>query len=252
MGFLDFFDVSLIQLLAVLAVALIVGMNKAGISGITLLIIPIMAAVWGGRQSTGLMLLLLIAGDVFAVKAYYKGASWSEIRSLLPAAILGVALGAATGRFIDDRQFKMLIAVTVIIGLALMLYREIRGTSFAIPQNRALVFLVGVVCGFTSMIGNAAGTIFAVYLLAKNLDKKTYLGTVAVYFLSVNLIKLPVQVFLWHSLTWRIALLVLLAVPLVFAGIRFGIWLVKKLNERAFRYLIMGMTTISAIRLFFP
>jgi hypothetical protein len=251
MDILQFFDISLLQLLAVFFVAIFVGMNKAGLSGITLVTIPIMAAVWGGRQSTGLMLLMLIMGDMFAVKAYYHGVRWDEIRGLLPAAVIGIAIGAFTGHIINDRQFKILIAVVVIVCLALMIYREMKGANFQVPHSRWFVFLVGMVSGFASMVGNAAGPIFAVYLLAIGLNKKNYLGTSAVFFFIVNLIKLPIQVFVWHSLTWKIALLVLLAVPVIFGGTRLGIWLIRKLNEKAFRYMILGLTVISAVRLFF-
>jgi hypothetical protein len=251
MGVLDFFGISLLQLLAVFFVALIVGLNKAGFSGITLVAIPVMATIWGGQQSTGLMLLLLISGDFFAVRTYYKGTRWDEIKRLLPAAVVGIVLGALTGSFINDRQFKFLIATLVLVCLALMVYREWKSAGFTAPRQFWIVFLVGVASGFASMVGNAAGPIFAVYVLAIGLNKKNYLGTTAVFFAIVNLIKLPIQIFVWQSVTWKIALLVALAIPLVYVGIRAGIVLVRRLNEKAFRWVILGMTALSAIRLFF-
>ncbi|NLM78311.1 MAG: sulfite exporter TauE/SafE family protein [Ruminococcaceae bacterium] len=251
MDILAYFDITMLQLVMVFVVALFVGLNKAGLSGITLVVIPLMAAVWGGRQSTGLMLLMLLTGDLFAVRAYYKGVVWTELRALLPAAVAGIGLGALTGQIINDHQFKLLIAIVVILCLGLMIFREISGTQFKVPHNALFIFMVGMLSGFSSMVGNAAGPIFAVYLLAIGLNKKNYLGTSAVFFFIVNLLKLPIQIFVWHSLTWKVALLVLLTLPLVFAGIRLGIWLVTKLNEKTFRWLILGLTAVSAVRLFF-
>lgn len=251
MGFLAFFDVTLFQLVAILFVALLVGMGKAGLSSTVIVAIPILAAIWGGRQSTGLMLLLLLLGDLFAVKAYHRGTRWDEMKKLIPAAFLGILAGAVTGNFISDQHFKMLIAVVVLVCLLLMLYQEYKGADFKVPQNRFFAFLTGILSGFASMIGNAAGPIFAVYLLAIGLNKKNYLGTVAVFFFIVNLLKLPIQVFVWQSIQWQSALLVLLAVPLVYAGIRLGFWLIARLNERHFRYLMLAMTFVAAIRLFF-
>ena len=251
MSILQYFDITLIQLLAIFFVALFVGMNKAGLSGITMVTIPVFAAVWGGRQSTGLMLLMLIMGDLFAVRAYYKGVRWDEIRSLLPPALAGIAIGAFTGHIIDDHQFKILIAVVIIACLILMIWRESKGTQFQVPHGRWFIFLIGISSGFASMVGNAAGPIFAVYLLAIGLNKKHYLGTTAVFFFIINLIKLPIQIFAWQSLTWKTALLVLLAVPVLYGGIRLGIWLIRKLNEKTFRYVILGLTAVSAVRLFF-
>lgn len=251
MGFLQFFDLNMAQLAAIIAVSILVGMGKAGLSGTVVIGIPLLAAVLGARHSTGLMLLFFISADVFAVKAYYKGVRWDEIKRLLPATIAGIALGALTGNFINDQQFKYLIAVIVLISLFLMLLQEIKGGSLKIPQNLALAIIIGIISGFSSMVGNAAGSIFAVYLLALGLNKKNYLGTTAIFFFIVNLIKLPVQVFIWQSVDWRSFLLVLLMLPLVYAGIRFGLWAVRHLNEKTFRYLVTAMTFIAAVRLFF-
>lgn len=251
MDLLQFFDLNLIQMAAILAVAILVGMGKAGLSGAVVIGIPILASVLGARNSTGLMLLFFISADVFAVKAYYKGVRWDEIKRLLPATVAGVALGALTGNFINDRQFKYLIAVIVLVSLVLMLVQELKGGQLKIPQNMFLAAIFGIISGFSSMVGNAAGPIFAVYLLALGLNKKNYLGTSAIFFFIVNLIKLPVQVFIWQSVDWRSLLLVLMMLPLVYAGIRFGLWAVRHFNEKAFRYLITAMTFMAAVKLFF-
>lgn len=251
MEFLRFFDLNTVQFAAIIAVAVLVGMGKAGLSGTVVIGIPLLASVLGARNSTGLMLLFFISADVFAVKAYYKGVRWDEIKRLLPATVVGIALGALTGNFIDDRQFKILIAIIVLVSLGLMLLQEFKGGRLQIPQNLALAIVIGVISGFSSMVGNAAGSIFAVYLLALGLNKKNFLGTSAIFFFIVNLIKLPVQVFIWQSVDWRSFLLVLLMLPLVYTGIRFGLWAVRHFNEKAFRYLVTVMTVIAAVRLFF-
>ena len=101
------------------------------------------------------------------------------------------------------------------------------------------------------MIGNAAGPIFAIYLLAIRLNKQNYLGTTAWFFLMINLLKLPLQVFVWHNINWSTALLALSALPVIFIGTRIGIYVIKKLPEKAFRYLVIGMTALVAARMFF-
>ena len=248
---LQFFDVSLVQLITLLAVALLVGVGKAGLSSTIIVTIPILAAIWGGRQSSGLMLLFLLTGDLFAVRVYYKGARWDEIKGLLPAALAGILLGGLTGHLINDQQFKFLIAVFVLVCLFLMLYQGYKGVDFKVPHGRIFIIVIGILSGFSSMVGNAAGPIFAVYLLAIGLNKKNYLGTGAVFFFIINLIKLPIQVFVWQSITWQLALLIALMAPLVYLGIRVGVLLIRKMNERTFRYLMIAMTFIASIRLFF-
>ena len=173
---LQFFDVSLVQLITLLAVALLVGVGKAGLSSTIIVTIPILAAIWGGRQSSGLMLLFLLTGDLFAVRVYYKGARWDEIKGLLPAALAGILLGGLTGHLINDQQFKFLIAVFVLVCLFLMLYQGYKGADFKVPHGRIFIIVIGILSGFSSMVGNAAGPIFAVYLLAIGLNKKKLSG----------------------------------------------------------------------------
>ena len=50
--------------------ALMVGITKTGIPGIGILVVPLMAIVFGGRLSVGATLPLLIFGDIFAVLWY--------------------------------------------------------------------------------------------------------------------------------------------------------------------------------------
>lgn len=250
MEILEFFSVNIVQLIIIIVVGLLVGIGKSGLSGTIMMAIPLLATVLGARQSTGMMLLFFIIGDVFAVKEYRHGANWHEIKVMLPAAAVGIIFGALTGSFINDRQFKYSIAILVLICLLLMFYQQYRGSSFKLPKNPLLVTFTGAASGFSSMVGNAAGPIFAVYMLARNLSKSSFLGTSAVFFMIVNLLKLPVQLFVWRSVDWRDMLLAFILTPTVFIGIKLGVWTLKNINEKTFRIIILIMTAIAAIRLF--
>ena len=239
------------QIVAGLLVALIVGISKTGVSGIVLIAIPILASAFGGIQSTGLMLSMFLIADVFAVKAYAQHGRWDEIRKLLPPALVGLAIGSVVGKFINDTQFKITIGSIILLCLVFMIWQEIKGDQLKIPEGRWFVILIGVLSGFATMIGNAAGPIFAIYLLAIRLKKQNYLGTTAWFFLIINLTKLPLQIFVWHNINWSTALLALSALPVIFIGTRIGIYVIKKLPEKAFRYLVIGMTALVAARMFF-
>ena len=246
-----FLNLSQWQIIAGLLVAVIIGIGKTGISGIVLLAIPILASAFGAIESTGLMLSLFLIGDVFAVKAYARHGKWEEIRKLLPPALAGLALGSLVGRFINDQQFKYLIAGIVLVCLVAMVWQEVKGDQLRVPQTRWFAILIGILAGFATMIGNAAGPIFAIYLLAIRMNKQNYLGTTAWFFLIINLLKLPLQVFVWHNITWTTAILAISALPAIFIGTRIGIWVIRKLPEKAFRYLVIAMTAVVAARMFF-
>ncbi|MEA4807225.1 sulfite exporter TauE/SafE family protein [Acetobacterium wieringae] len=244
-------DLELVQWLWVILAALLIGVSKTGISGLLTLVIPILAAVFGGKASTGIILPMLIVGDVFALFYYKHNAKREDILKLLPWTFMGLIFGLIIGGYINDEQFKSLIALSVLLCLFLLIYFEKKGDQLKIPDKTWLHASVGILAGFTSMIGNAAGPIFSVYLLAKGVDKVNFLGMTAWFFFIVNVTKLPMQVFIWHNITVQTFVLTGLMIPFIGIGAVFGAFIIKRINEKAFRYLIIGMTAIVALKLFF-
>jgi uncharacterized protein len=47
------------------------------------LVIPIMAALFGGKASVAILLLMMISGDLLAVRHYRRHHNWSYIWHLL-------------------------------------------------------------------------------------------------------------------------------------------------------------------------
>lgn len=235
----------------IILAALLIGISKTGIGGLLTLVIPILAAVFGGKASTGIILPMLIAGDVFALFYYKHDAKREDILKLLPWTLLGLIFGLIIGGYINDEQFKGLIALSVLLCLFLLIYFEKKGDQLKIPDKTWLHALVGILSGFTSMIGNAAGPIFSVYLLAKGANKVNFLGMTAWFFFIVNVTKLPMQVFIWHNITVQTFVLTGLMIPFIGIGAVSGAFIIKRINEKAFRYLIIAMTAIVSVKLFF-
>jgi len=250
MDFFNAFDLSVTEWILVVIAAIMVGFSKSGISGVTMLVIPIMASIFGGKESTGVLLPLLVAGDIFAVWYYHKNAEWGDIKKLLPWTIAGLILGLIVGNNINDSQFKALIGVIVLVCLGILLYTQKKGDKKIVPESSLLSALTGVAAGFATMIGNAAGPIFSVFLLAKGFRKLDYMGTTAWFFLIINLIKVPLQIFVWQNVGARSLMTAVIMLPAIALGAFVGTIVIKKLNEKIFRYLIIGLTAIAAIRLF--
>ena len=249
MDLTSIFDLSYTQWILVIIAAFMVGLSKTGVNGIMMLVIPILANVFGGRESTGVLLPLLVTGDLFAVWYYQKHANWGDIKKLLPWALVGLVLGVVVGNYINDSQFKALIAIIVIVCLGILLYTEKKGNKALVPQSPWLSALTGVAAGFATMIGNAAGPIFSVYLLAKGSKKYDFMGTSAWFFLIINLTKVPLQVFVWHNVTAKSFLTAGLMLPAIALGAFIGTVVIKKLNEKFFHYFIIILTAIGAVRL---
>jgi uncharacterized membrane protein YfcA len=210
-----------------------------------------MATIFGGKESTGILLPILLVGDVFAVAYYRQHAMWNAIKRLLLWAGIGLLIGAVVVNFVSDRQFKTIIGLSVLVCVGLMIFIEVKGDRFAVPEKAWFFAMAGILSGFTTMIGNAAGPIMSLYLVAMGYRKNNFLGTYSWFFLIINAIKVPLQVLLWHNITWSNAAMAAIMIPAVALGAVLGALLVKKINEKLFRYLVIGMTFIAAVRMFF-
>ena len=242
-------DLSLVQWLWIIVAACCIGFSKTGISSFLMPAIPIVAAVFGGKGSTGIILPMLLVGDVFALYYYNRHAQWNNIKKLLPWTLVGLVLGVIVGNFVSDKQFKFFIAISVLICLLTLIYTEKKGENLKVPKNAFVYALTGMLCGFTSMIGNAAGPIFSVYLLAKGFKKNDFLGTTAWFFFIVNLTKVPLQILFWNNIPSSTVFLTVSMIPAIGVGAILGVVVIKRINEKLFHRLIIAVTAIAAIKL---
>jgi uncharacterized membrane protein YfcA len=225
-------------------------MAKTGVHGAGMLAVPLLANVFGGQLSSGIMLPMLVMADVLGVWYYHRHASWKHLRILFPWAALGVLLGTIVGKFIDDGIFKIIMATIILVSVVVMLWLE-KGHKEDIPHQKTFAATSGVLGGFTSMVGNLAGTVMAVYLLSMRLPKNVFIGTTAWFFLVVNWFKVPFHIFSWKTIDLNTLLLDLTTLPVIIAGAFLGIVIVKKLSEKAYRSFIIIMTVIAAVFMLF-
>lgn len=237
---------STVEFMLFFTVALCVGLSKTGVHGAGNVAVPLLAVVFGGQQSSGVMLPLLCLADVIGVWYYHRHASWDHLRKLIVWAIAGVLLGTFIGGMIDDHTFKMVMVGIIFVSVAIMIWME-RGHKEDVPDYFWFAALCGVGAGFTSMIGNLAGAFTAIFLLAMRLPKNTFIGTSAWFFMMINWIKVPFHVFVWKTITWDTFFLDLTAIPVIAFGAWLGIIIVKKLSEGAYRWFIIVMTLIAAV-----
>jgi uncharacterized membrane protein YfcA len=256
------------ELVILVGCGLCIGMSKTGMSGITTVMIPFMAMIFGAKESTGVLLPLLCFADLLAVVYYRRAASWKHIIRLLPWAVVGFGVALLVDRFIPPKGFKILIGLCILAGLVVMTWSDLRkahaakkaakappaaaSAAPAVEKPKAWWFsaIFGVLGGFTTMIGNAAGPIMSVFLLSARLPKVSFVGTGAWFFMMVNYLKLPIQHFVWHNIHKETLFLDLCMVPVVLVGAALGILLIKKLSEAHFRVMIYVLTLVSATLLF--
>lgn len=246
-----FHEIGVANYIITLFCALFIGASKTGIKGLGIASIPVLAMIFGGKTSTGIILPLLISADIFAVAFYKRDAEWKYILKLLPWTLIGIVAGLFVGEQIDDKTFKTIMGVVILSGMIILFLRERKKESLRIPDFWWFSMLLGLIGGFSTMIGNAAGAVLSLYLISMNLPKKSFIGTAAWFFFIMNLIKLPLHIFVWETVNMRSFYYDLLLIPAIIAGAFLGFKIVKYIPEKGYRYFVILITSISALLLFF-
>lgn len=236
-----------VQWFAISIAALSIGMSKTGVQGMMLMIVPLMAMAFGAKESTGVILPMLCMADIIAVAYYKRIADWKIVARLLPTAILGFFIAIGIDNLIPSGQFRQLMGWTLMLALAVMIWSEIFGKENKWSKKWWYAGTFGLLGGFTTMIGNAAGPVMSVYLLSMRKEKMEYIGINAWFFLVVNLLKVPLQAFVWDNITMDSFLLNLTMLPAIGVGALIGIRIVKLLPEKVFRRFIQIVTVISVL-----
>lgn len=236
-----------IQWFVISLAALSIGMSKTGVQGIMLMIVPLMAMAFGAKESTGVILPMLCMADIIAVTYYKRIADWKIVARLLPTAIIGFFLAIGVDNLVPGSQFRQLMGWTLVVALAVMIWNEVFGKENRWMKQWWYAAIFGLLGGFTTMIGNAAGPVMSVYLLSMRKEKMEYIGINAWFFLVVNLLKVPLQAFVWDNITWDSLQLNLLMLPVIGIGSLIGIRIVRLLPEKVFRRFIQAVTIVSVI-----
>lgn len=229
--------------------AFLVGLSKSGIKGIGMVTIPLMVYLYGAKASVGILLPILVFGDIMALLQYHKSGKFKEIVRLFPYAAVGIVAAVVVGNYINDKQFRDAIAVILLVSLFIMFLNEIRGRKKSLSDNPFFRAFFGITGGFATMIGNSAGPIFNLYILSMRLPKNSFIGTGAWFFFFLNIFKVPFHLFSWHTITPTTFHLDVLMIPGIIAGAYAGKYIVKMIPEKTYRYFIFIVIFLSSLML---
>ena len=232
--------------------AFMVGVSKAGITGLSILSIALFTQVFpSSKQASGLVLPLLIFGDFVAVFSYRKHTQWHYLWRLFPWTALGVVLGYLTLGRISDHATRTLIGWIILSLAALSFWRRyvtLSNDERNLEVHWSVAALIGVTAGFITLVANAAGPLMAIYLVAMRLPKMEYVGTAAVFFMLLNLFKVPFMVDLGLITAQSFGFNLILA-PAVLLGALAGRWLLIRINQRLFEQLVLLLSAIGGVLL---
>ena len=224
----------------------LMGLSKGGFSGLGLLSLPLMALIVSPVQAAAIMLPILIVQDVVTVWSYRREFDLRNLATLAPGAFVGVLAGYLLAAKVSDAAVGLAVGI-ISIGFALR--RMLGGNRSATVATKArwgAGSVWGVVCGFTSMIAHAGGPPFQIYVMPQKLPPAVFVGTGAIFFAAMNLVKVIPYValgqFSIQNLTASAALL-----PVAVAATFAGVWLVRRVPaERFYTYIYWLLLLVGA------
>ncbi len=230
--------------------AFLIGVSKAGVKGLGMLAIPMMAYAFGGKASTGLVLPMLMAGDLFAVWYYHRHANWLSLLHFLPWAAVGVVAGVVFGVRIPADAFERSMGV-IIFGSVLALLWWDRRKRAPVKNKGWFPGVLGLTAGFGTMVGNLAGPFANLYFMAMQLPKNAFIGTAAWFYLVLNWFKLPFHIWSWKTVNAQGLPLSLWTLPALVLGLFVGVRLVGHIQDLHYRRFILFMTALGGVLLWF-
>jgi uncharacterized membrane protein YfcA len=229
--------------------AFIIGLSKAGLKGIDMLNVTLMAIVFGSKASTGIVLPLLCSADIMAVWYYHRHVKWPLFWKLVPWMMAGILIGVYTGKGLNEALFRKIMAMIIMLTVVIMVVMEWRKTV-VVPENKLFTAGMGLISGFTTMLGNLAGAFSNIYFLAMKLSKNDFIGTAAWVFLAMNFFKLPFQVFYWKNINRSSLITDLILLPALCLGFWLGLQVVSGIKDNSYRKLVIVLTLVGAVFIF--
>lgn len=242
----QFTDVSVSAWVLALLAAFLIGISKAGLKGLSLFNVTLLALAFGAKASTGIIMPFLVLGDIAAVLYYNRHAQWKPILRILPWMALGILAGVVLGKDLPEQLFKIAMVTIIFVSLGLLVLWDIR-KSKTVPRHWTFASGSGILAGLATMIGNMAGPFTNLYFLMLRLPKNEFVGTAAWLFFITNLFKVPFHVFVWKTISAETLVLNLKLFPALLLGFIVGAKVLKFINDSLYRKFIFAVTAIGAI-----
>ncbi len=228
---------------------LIAGISKGGFGAGVAMAVPLMSITVAPPQAAAIMLPILVAMDVMGVWVYRRSWHKGNMKIVLPAALVGIAIGTAAFRYTDVTFTRLLIGgIALAFSLNWWLRLRLKPRAPQPAPHPAQGAFWGTLSGFTSFVAHAGGPPLNVYLLPQGLEKRLYVGTTVVFFFVVNLVKLFPYAWLGQFDATNVTTSAIL-LPLVPVGIGMGLWLQKRIADRVFYAACYGLLSLTGLKL---
>ena len=185
-----------------------------------------------------------------AVIYYHRHTQWKYPKRLLPWMIAGVLTGVYVGKDLPEITFRQWMSGIILVTTIILFWWNSK-KNIKVPDSKLFTGTMGFAAGFTTMVGNLAGAFSNIFFFAMKLPKDQFIGTASWLFFIINLIKLPFHIYVWKTISPATIAIDLWLLPAIIIGFIAGVTIVKKTPDALFRQLILVLTAVGAIVLFF-
>jgi uncharacterized membrane protein YfcA len=234
--------------IVIASLGFMIGLAKGGFGGLGALLTPILALVLPVASAVGVLLPMLMVGDVFAVYMYWKEWDLDLVKRMLPAGIVGALAGTFLLSSVSTNGLRIILGIFVLVSVAYKFFSD-RIQAIRYEPRPWHAPAAGLLSGVASGMFNSGGPPFNSYLLLQKLNARPFIATTAIYFALLNIIKVPGFLY-----TGVLNLPLLFSVWWVFLFIPVGIWVARmtltRLSPSAFEWIIIVLLIFSSLWLF--
>jgi uncharacterized membrane protein YfcA len=225
-----------------------IGVSKGGFGGLGALLTPLLSLVLPVAQAVGVLLPMLMVGDVFALYMYWREWDLDLVRRTLPAGAVGALAGTFLLARLSPDGLRIVLGIFVLLLVAYrFLSDRIQALQYAPRPWHAPA--AGLLAGVASGMFNNGGPAFSSYLLLQRLTARPFIATSAIYFALLNILKVPGFLY-----TGVLDLSLLFSLWWVFPFIPLGIWVARvtltRVSPAAFEWIIIVLLIFSSLYLF--
>ncbi|HEY1720318.1 MAG TPA: sulfite exporter TauE/SafE family protein [Magnetospirillaceae bacterium] len=225
------------------------GLSKGGFAGLSALSLPLMALVMSPLRASSIILPILIVQDLVSVWAYRKTWDKRNLVILLPSAVIGIALGYLFAAQVSEAALELALGLIALTFAIRRFVLERKNKNRATTQAKILPGIVwGTISGFASMIANAGGPPFQVYVVPQRMQRDTFVGTGVVFFAVVNWLKVPPFIAL-GLFTRETVMTSLVMFPLAIASTWAGVLLVRRVSGERLYQIIYALLLLVGLKL---
>ena len=209
--------------------------------------VPLMSLVISPIQAAAILLPILCFMDILSVRVYWKRWSWLDLKLMVPASVVGIVIGTASFRYLDEAIVKLIVGV-VAVSFAAHHYIGRRNGKESARLGPAAGVAASSIAGFTSFVAHAGGPPVNMYLLKRSLDKTTFVATTVFFFAAVNFLKLIPYSLLGQLDLGNLKVSATLLVP-AGVGVLAGAWMHSRVSDRYFYQVVYALLLIVGLKL---